>query len=72
MSDNPDVPMTPVVSSNVAAVGTEGGDLLVQFLGGVTYRYRGAAAHAGEMIADSSPGGFLNRHIKNRYVAEKE
>lgn len=74
MSDEstPDMPMTPVRSSNVASIGTEGRDLLVQFLGGATYRYVGAASHAGEMLASSSPGGYVARHLKNSFPATQE
>lgn len=68
----PDMPMTAVSSTNVAAIGTEGNDLLVRFLSGKTYRARGAAAHAGEMLADSSPGGYYARHIKNRFPVTEE
>lgn len=74
MSDDstPDMPMTPVSSTNVSAIGTEGRDLLVQFLSGQVYRYAGAAEHAGEMLASSSPGGYLFRQIKPRYPATQE
>lgn len=61
--DTRDMPMTPVVSSNVAAIGTEGRDLLVEFLSGATYRYPGLAEHAGEIMTSSSPGGYVRRHL---------
>lgn len=72
-SDTQDMPMTPVKSSNIAAVGTSGRDLLVQFVSGQkTYRYAGAAEHAGEMLTAPSPGGYLFRQIKPRYPATQE
>jgi hypothetical protein len=64
--------MTPIKgSSNIAAVGTEGNDLLVQFHSGHTYRYRGAARHEAELRAAPSAGQYLNQLVKPHHQAEK-
>lgn len=72
MSDDstPDMPMTPVASSNVAAIGTEGRDLLVQYTSGATYRFAGQAEHAGEIMVAASPGGYIFRHFGRSGVKE--
>jgi hypothetical protein len=74
--------MTPVESSNVAAVGHDGHALWVRFKdrttkkgevrpGGV-YRYptAGPEHHTG-MLAAESVGEYLHRHIKGAHEGEK-
>lgn len=61
--------MTPVVSSNLAAIGTAGPDLFIQFKPkgdepGAVWRYPGHAAHAVAMIAAESPGKYFHAAIK--------
>lgn len=70
MSDSPDMPMTPVASTNVAAVGTEGADLLVRYLSGETYRFVGRASHAPDVMTSDSPGGYLFRHFGRTGIKE--
>ena len=64
--------MKPVRSSNVAAVGYEDGTLYVEFLSGATYAYEGVdeAAYQ-DMLTASSPGSYLNRHIKDRHAVRR-
>ncbi len=68
--NTPDMPMTAVSSTNVAKIGTEGRDLLVQFLSGDTYRFIGKAEHAGEILTSDSPGGYINRHFGRTGIKE--
>lgn len=64
--------LTPVQSSNIAAVGHDGDHLYVQFHGGSTWRYRDVPAdkHA-EMIKAASVGAFFGKHVKPHHVGEK-
>ena len=57
--------MTPVKSSNIAAVGHEGDTLHVQFKNGKTYAYEGVSAdkHQALMTAES-PTKHLNAEIR--------
>lgn len=68
--------MTPVQSSNLHSVGTDGKDLLVQFKGndgkpGSTYRYRGGARHYLPLLASPSAGKYLHTVVKKAHEAEK-
>ena len=69
-SDQPDMPWTPVVSSNVAAISTEGRDLWVRYQSGEVYRFAGRAEHAGEIMTSGSPGGYIFRHFGRSGVKE--
>ena len=67
--------MTPVVSSNLAAVGHTGDSLVVQFkpkadgTPGPTWVYRGVPeSHAQEITKAASPGGMYHRLIKGAHV----
>lgn len=64
--------LTPVQSSNIAAVGHDGDHLYVQFHGGSTWKYHNVPAdqHA-EMIKASSVGKFFGKHVKPNFKAEK-
>lgn len=64
--------LTPVQSSNIAAVGHDGDHLYVQFHGGSVWKYRNVPAekHA-EMLGNKSVGKFFGQHIKPNYDAEK-
>ncbi len=61
---------SPVVSSNLASVGYDATTqtLEVEFKDGAVYQYFGvpASEHAALMAA-SSVGGYLARHIKGKY-----
>lgn len=66
--------MTPVKSSNVAAVGydEDARALLVEFHSGGTYAYDGADKTAyHDMLAASSPGQYFQRWVKNQYPTRK-
>lgn len=66
--------MTPVVSSNLAAIGHTGDSLVVQFKPqgekpGSVWLYRGTpASHAQEITKAASPGGMFHRLIKGAHV----
>jgi hypothetical protein len=64
--------MTPVKSSNVAAVGYEDGTLYVEFNNGSAYAYDGVGEAAyQDLLTDPSPGGYLARHIKPAHTARR-
>lgn len=64
-------PMTPVTSSNIAAIGFAEGRLRIRFKNGTTYEYDAvpAEAHAALMAADADPerslGGQFHKVIRN-------
>jgi hypothetical protein len=64
------IPMTPVRSSNLAAVGYDlsSSTLWIRFHNGGTYEYSGVPEHlwAGLMRA-SSHGSYHHQHIKHQY-----
>jgi KTSC domain len=60
----------PIVSSNLATVGYDAADLIleVEFTNGHIYQYYDvpeAVYH--ELIGSESPGSYLNTQIKNQY-----
>ncbi len=60
-------------SSNVKRVGYDDDtqELTVEFAGG-SYVYSEVSKQtATDLAADSSPGGFFARHVKNRYPTRK-
>jgi len=60
-------------SSNVVRVGydDETQELTVEFKGG-SYTLTGVSKQgAADFAADSSPGAYYNRHLKNRYPTRK-
>lgn len=62
--------MTPVDSTNVAAVGydPEAQEIYVEFLSGATYKYSGVDEQTFEELRDApSVGSYLNRVIKPNY-----
>jgi hypothetical protein len=72
-----DAIVTPLQSSNLHAVGTDGADLLVQFKGkdmgpGQTYRYKGAAEHYYSLMGASSAGSYHHQNVKGKYPSNKE
>jgi hypothetical protein len=64
--------LTPVKSSNIAAVGHQGDTLFVKFKSGPTWKYMGVntATHT-EMMAAESIGSYFSKHIKNNHPAER-
>jgi hypothetical protein len=64
--------LTPVKSSNIAAIGHQDGWLYVKFHPGKdgvskTWRYRDAAHHHDALIAAESPGRLFHRLVKGAY-----
>ena len=55
-----------VTSSNLAAVGTRGNDLIVQFKNGDFYRYSGLADELQSLISADSVGRYFASEIKNQ------
>jgi hypothetical protein len=53
-----------VESSNLAGVGSLGGDLIVVFRGGAVYRYPGAGDLLHPLLASESKGRFFNARIR--------
>jgi len=61
------VPMEPVQSSNIKAVGydTDSETLIVQFHNGGTYLYAGVSAKTHQaFMAAPSLGSYLHKHVK--------
>jgi hypothetical protein len=63
--------LTPVVSSNIKAVGYDPGtkELTVQFRSGSTYRYDGVPATTyADLIDADSIGSFFHSNVRNAFV----
>lgn len=74
MTENKDIEMIPVVSSNLEAVGydEESRELSVRFHGGALYRYQDVPEDVYRGLLEAgSPGRFLNSDIKGKYDYEK-
>jgi hypothetical protein len=66
------VEMTPVESSNVAAVGYRDKTLYVEFKTGTIYRYKDVPEDVyTDMMQAESVGKFLHARIRNVYQYEK-
>jgi hypothetical protein len=64
--------LVPVESSNIAAVGYDGGTLTVAFHEGRIYRYYGVSAQVYHDLIDAlSKGRYLHRSIKGTYPVER-
>ena len=64
--------MTPVKSSNIAAVGHDGQHTTVQFKSGAVWRYADVPADKHEaMVNAASVGGFFAANIKNAHKGER-
>jgi hypothetical protein len=64
--------MTPVISSNLAAVGWADDTLRVQFLNGRTYEYEGVSEGTYHALMNSgSVGGYFMAVIKNQYPTQE-
>lgn len=56
----------PVVSSNLASVGYEGGILEIEFKSGSVYQYSGVPASVYEALMSApSHGQYFSAHIRN-------
>ena len=62
--------LTPVQSSNVAAIGADGDDLVVQFHSGM-YRYKGAGSNLQDALESESVGRFVNAELRGQFEAER-
>jgi len=61
--------MKPVKSSNVEAVGHEGGDLFIRFKGGAVYHYEGVSKAVYEnALKAPSIGSFVATQIRGKYT----
>jgi hypothetical protein len=64
--------MTPVVSSNVAAVGYADTTLTVRFNSGAVYEYLGVPSEVHEkLMAADSVGQYLNKFVKPVFTCNK-
>jgi KTSC domain len=64
--------LVPVESSNMAAVGDDGGSLTVAYHGGRIYRYYGVSAEVYHDLIDApSKGRYLHRSVKGTYPVER-
>ncbi len=60
-------------SSNIEAVGHEGGKLIVRFKGGGTYEYADVPAHVHDkMMAAESTGKFFHEHVKGKFTHKRQ
>lgn len=69
-----EIQMTPVMSSNVVAIGydAESKTLQVEFNSGTTYQYFDVQVEVfGAFERAESQGRFFNQFIKNRYAFER-
>ncbi|MFO7190295.1 MAG: KTSC domain-containing protein [Pseudomonadota bacterium] len=67
------IPMTPVASSNIAAVGYQNGTLAVQFTNGRLYHYSDVPPEVyAEMLAASSVGKYFASNVRGKYPAEQQ
>ncbi len=65
-------PLTPVVSSNVEAIGHEGSTLFVRFKGGGLYVYAGVPVETyQEGLASDSPGRWFRDKIRGKFKHEQ-
>lgn len=64
--------MIPVSSSNISSIGYENGTLYVSFNSGGLYAYSGVPESVYyELMAASSHGSYLARHIKGVYPYQR-
>ena len=62
------IEMTPVKSSNIKAIGTDGSKLHIQFHSGGEWQYDDAAHHHAEMLKPGvSVGGYFHAHIRGKH-----
>ena len=64
--------LTPVVSSNIAAIGYFGDRLVVEFADGDLYAYENVPKGIFDsMLASKSKGAFLNAEVKTAYQFQR-
>ena len=72
MDGEQSVALTPVESSQIAAIGYEPGKLWVQFRRGGTYVYKDVGYGLFmELMASDSKGKFLGQNVKGKYEFER-
>lgn len=66
------IPLSPVKSSNISAVGYENGTLAVKFSSGTVYHYSDVPANVyAELLAAESIGRYFAANIRNKYSSHK-
>ena len=60
--------LTPVLSSNVSAIGKEGASLIVRFHGGATYEYPRSGKLYARMLNSYSKGKFVWNQLRRKNV----
>ncbi|KKM62355.1 hypothetical protein LCGC14_1522560 [marine sediment metagenome] len=74
MTEQTDIEMVEVVSSNIHSVGYDADEnvLLVRFHGGALYRYLNVPENVYRGFLEAgSAGAFLNTEVKGKYEYEK-
>lgn len=70
-----DIPLTPVTSSNIAAIGydKDSKTLAVQFKNGALWHYSGVSEAAHKSLMDApSKGSYFAAQVKPRYRASQQ
>jgi hypothetical protein len=66
------IPLKPVKSSNLEAIGHDGTTLAVQFKGGAVHHYKGVPAELYDKLASAeSPGSIFHKHIRSEFPSER-
>ena len=61
-----------VLSSNIRKIGHDGTNLIVEYMSGAQYRYKGVPKEVfNEMLSAESKGRFMNANIKGKYEFER-
>lgn len=67
------ITLTPVKSSNIAAIGYQDGTLAVQFSSGAVYHYDGVPPNVfAEMQAAESVGRYFSANIRSQYKGVRQ
>jgi len=65
---HPEIPLTPVASSQIEAIGYQYSTLAIRFKGGGIYHYAGVSAETyAEFVKAESKGKFFGAEIKGKY-----
>ena len=64
--------LNEVVSSNIKRVGYENNELLVEYLSGAKYKYKGVPEELfAKLLEAESKGRFMNANIKGKFKYER-
>lgn len=64
--------MIAVSSSNIRAIDHDGSDLIVEYMGGSKYKYKGVPTELFEAFKTAeSKGRFMNAEIKGKFDYER-